>query len=349
MLSTLALVGLFALSPATVRSPVHSGAALPATARASMARQARLPVPSFRLRSAWLDGGSVSTDADARLAQRRRPTTSTATATSSTTAATTPTPPGTAAATTPPAGAATAPATTPPATTPPATTPAAGDPTPATGAPATTGTTPDAPPATTPETPAAAPTPDAAQPASEEEPDIELLRHRAAITRVHRPLGIATWASFLVTLSLGTLRVINARSAFGAGLCARPSPDTGMGILGEFGCSGLTPLHGFSSFITTALYTTTAILAASMPDPERASEGNDRRATILRLHRAVRWVHLTGMILMPILGILAARPDVIGISPSAMDDFSMGMRTVHMFVGYTTFAALTTAMILELM
>jgi hypothetical protein len=107
------------------------------------------------------------------------------------------------------------------------------------------------------------------------------------------------------------------------------------------------------------MYTTTAILAASMPDPERASEGNDRRATILRLHRAIRWVHMAGMILMPILGILSIHPEVFGLStspggtppnltPSPAANFGTAMRTAHVFIGYTTFTALTFAMVLEL-
>lgn len=197
----------------------------------------------------------------------------------------------------------------------------------------------------------------AAQAPTEEEPSIDLLRQRRRLTQIHRPLGIATWSSLLVTTTLGTIAAINQRTIFGQGNCAM----TGEGVLGRFGCEGLSPLHGLSAFVTVSLYATTGIFALSMPDPERVTSHDDRRGARLRLHRAMAWVHFAGMVLQPILGMLSAFPGMIGLTvdPTApideitraserIQEYQAVMRTVHLGVGYITLAALTTAMILEL-
>ncbi|MEZ4405672.1 MAG: hypothetical protein R3A52_04115 [Polyangiales bacterium] len=67
------------------------------------------------------------------------------------------------------------------------------------------------------------------------------------------------------------------------------------------------------------------------------------------------WVHGAGMVLMPLLGILSARPQMIGIdpitsagAPNTFQDFQSAMRTTHAIVGFTTLAALSFAAYLEL-
>lgn len=196
---------------------------------------------------------------------------------------------------------------------------------------------------------------------SEQEPDIELLRHRAQLTRIHRVLGITTFASVTVTTLLGTVLAINQPTLFGSGLCADIDPMTGRSraLLGEdFGCGTARTWHKVSAFVSLGLYASTGVFALSMPDPERASEGNDIRAGRLRLHRAMAWVHLAGMILQPILGIVAFEPSLVGVNIDPMDpvrsrqgleDFQRTMRTIHLGVGYVTWAALGTAMVLELL
>lgn len=211
----------------------------------------------------------------------------------------------------------------------------------------------DAPPAS--EAPAAEA---ASEAPAEEEPSIDLLRQRARMTRVHRPLGIATWSGLLVTEALGTIMAINQRTWFGPGNCSNVSPTGASGcIFGDWGASGLGTMHEVSAFVTLGLYTATGIYALAMPDPEHASAGNDPRARRLRIHKALAWVHLVGMVLQPILGIMAASPTAFGLSTtpspgstsSPAQDFSASLRTIHMGVGYVTFAALTGAMIDELL
>jgi hypothetical protein len=177
------------------------------------------------------------------------------------------------------------------------------------------------------------------------EPDLEMLRHREHITRTHRTLGIVTLASMSVTTLLGTLLAINEPTVFGPGLCINGSAN---GVLGTFGCDTLVFVHETSAFITLGLYTATGIFALSMPDPEHASVGNDARARRLRLHQALAWVHLVGMVLEPLLGIVSTGPSIVGVRPDAQTDFRAVMNTVHLSVGYITLAALTTAMIIEL-
>jgi hypothetical protein len=181
----------------------------------------------------------------------------------------------------------------------------------------------------------------AAETGSGEEPDIELLRQRARITRVHRILGISTFASLVVTEFLGTFLALNRPTVFGDGTGCRCELGLPPGAL--------NPLHEISAFITVGLYAATGIFALSMPDPEHASAGNDRRGRTLRVHKALAWVHLTGMALQPILGVLSYDYGALGIHDNAHSDFARDMRTVHIVVGYATLAALTAAMVVELL
>src|SRR5262249_26318630 len=104
--------------------------------------------------------------------------------------------------------------------------------------------------------------------AAEEEPNIELLRHREHLTRTHRALGITTWLSMGLTTALGTMVLLNRPTWLGPGLC---SSMDGYNILGDFGCGPLSAVHEISSLITMGLYATTGIFALAMPDPEHAS------------------------------------------------------------------------------
>jgi hypothetical protein len=177
-----------------------------------------------------------------------------------------------------------------------------------------------------------------------EEPSIELIQHRQQVVNMHRPLGIATLATLGVTEALGLVAAINQRTWFGPGECrAGGSPIFGF----EFGCGGLSALHGVMAFATVTLYTTTGIYALSMPDPERAAEGDSRGAARLRIHKILAWIHAGGMISMPVLGFLGANPGTFGIQ-DPRGDYAAAFRSVHEIVGFTTFAALAGAMIVEL-
>jgi hypothetical protein len=177
-----------------------------------------------------------------------------------------------------------------------------------------------------------------------DEPNIELIQHRQQNVNLHRPLGIATFATLTVTEVLGIFAAINQRTWFGQGECrAGGSPILGF----EFGCNGLSALHGVFAFATITLYTTTGIYALSMPDPERASEGSSRGAVRLRIHKALAWVHAIGMVAMPVLGFLGANPNAFGIQDTR-GDYAAAFRSVHEILGFVTWGALGAAMVVEL-
>lgn len=208
---------------------------------------------------------------------------------------------------------------------------------------------------------AASPAPEA-DAGEEAEPSIDLLRAREHSTRMHRPLGFAALGSLVVTEIAGTIMAVNQRTLFGVGQCnvpVAPLPDGSTPnpcILGDYGGTPLAAFHEVSAFITVGFYAAAGMYALTMPDPEHASVGNDDRARRLRVHRALSYVHLAGMILMPILGVLAIEPGIVGvrIDPANLDasvrtlnDYQATLRTIHTGVGYVTLAALTVAMLYE--
>lgn len=161
----------------------------------------------------------------------------------------------------------------------------------------------------------------------------EEARKRAKLRTFHRAFGVTTWVSLGFTNAIGTARYANV-IGFGKPLC-----DEGGGapILGEkWGCGdGLKYQHLVSASFTTASYVTTRVLAGLMPDPYGAGEGDDTSAKKLRLHRALSWVHLAGMIAMPILGFATSMTDDPGKRST--------LATAHLITGYATFAAVSTA------
>ncbi len=80
-------------------------------------------------------------------------------------------------------------------------------------------------------------------------------------------------------------------------------------------------------------YVATAALAVLSPPPLiRRNEGST-----ITTHKLLAWIHFVGMMAMPILGSLAAHAKTV--------DQANTLRTVHEIVGYSTVAALATAMI----
>ncbi len=75
---------------------------------------------------------------------------------------------------------------------------------------------------------------------------------------------------------------------------------TGFGAGGHQTSSSTRDLHAALGGTTAALYFTTAYFAIRAPK----IEGTETRGPI-RLHKALAWVHGTGMVLTPILGIMA--------------------------------------------
>jgi hypothetical protein len=171
----------------------------------------------------------------------------------------------------------------------------------------------------------------------------QLMRHRGRVLRTHRAFAIATWGSFLATMAVGTIQAVNQDTWFGRGACSS-DPNA-------FACresSYVTGLHQLLAFTSTGLYVTSGVIAASAPDPENAASGDDAPSRRLALHKTLAWVHGIGMILLPVLGVLSANPQIFGVTdPEARADFGRAMRTIHLFTGYATFTALTVAGILE--
>lgn len=159
-------------------------------------------------------------------------------------------------------------------------------------------------------------------------------RKRASLRTLHRAFGITTWISLGATNAIGTARYANV-IGFGTPLCTEGSP-----VLGRtWGCGdGLRYQHLISASFTSLSYATTRVLAGLMPDPYGAGEGDDLHAKKLRIHRALSWVHLAGMIAMPLLGLATSMTDDI--------DKRRGLATAHLITGYTTFAALSTAAVI---
>lgn len=183
----------------------------------------------------------------------------------------------------------------------------------------------------------------AAAPAEEPEPSIDLIRARERLVRTHRTLGLATFSALSLTTILGTIAVVNQQTVFGQGNCANGNP-----VFGQWGCGGLTTLHGISAITTVALYATTGGFALSMPDPEHAAEGNDRRAVRLRVHRGLAYAHLIGMSVQALLGFLSLGSSLFQLTGTTGAEFRSAVRTTHMFVGYATWATFSSAMITEL-
>ena len=156
--------------------------------------------------------------------------------------------------------------------------------------------------------------------------EAELVRRRGILKTYHRSMGVTTWISLASTTVLGTLRYLDV-NGFGDPLC-----DSGSPIFGhDFGCgAGLRTWHLISASFTTLSYAVTRILAALMPDPYDAGADDPT----LRLHRALSWVHLAGMIAMPFLGVATSLTE--GKTREALG-------TAHLATGYATLAALSTA------
>lgn len=150
--------------------------------------------------------------------------------------------------------------------------------------------------------------------------------------RMHRTLSLVTTGSLLVTAGLGTLSAINEGTAFHEGRCATGNP-----LLGDYGCESLHIVHGASAILSLVLYTATAV--QGLPLGLSQSEGP--------LYRILSYVHLVGIVLQPILGLITAYPEIIGINPGAQERFGDVMRTIHIGVGYVTVAAYATTTVLE--
>jgi hypothetical protein len=154
-----------------------------------------------------------------------------------------------------------------------------------------------------------------------------------------RTLRWSTATALVATSVLGTMAAINQPTAFGDGRCITGNP-----VLGEYGCDrGLSTLHGSVAVLSVTLYTANGVLRLAAP------ESKGFVAEPLRpIHHVLGWVSLVGIIVQPALGLIAAYPQVVGMSNAApTDPFPRNLRTVHLFIGYVTTVAFLTATIME--
>ncbi len=174
-----------------------------------------------------------------------------------------------------------------------------------------------------------------------------IMRRRADIRAIHKPLGIATWAAMGVTLTLGFIQWHNLYGPFSS-LEDTPCVSGDGIIFGEGQCTGTPWVHLTSALITTALYSSTFTLSLLMPDPGGLDEGDSAFAGRLRLHKALRWVHFIGMVAQLGLGIVLANADAFGLDRANDYDALQALAAIHMGVGVVTFGALTGAALLFL-
>ncbi|WP_242392258.1 hypothetical protein [Anaeromyxobacter oryzisoli] len=155
-----------------------------------------------------------------------------------------------------------------------------------------------------------------------------------------RRLKWGTAGALVLTSTLGTLAAINQPTAFGDGRC-----QTGHPVFGDYGCNrGLSTLHGASGVLSATLYTADAALALAIRGPVGHVSPAARP-----WHRALTYIHLGGIVVQPILGLITVFPQVIGVNNTAPGDrFPRNMRTAHLTIGYLTAAAFLATLALEL-
>jgi len=178
--------------------------------------------------------------------------------------------------------------------------------------------------------------------ASDAEPTTaELMRMRGEMAPIHKWFGIATWAAMTATVFLGWVQYYNLYGFFDGrddNPCVR-----GDAVFGQGQCSGTPIPHLTSAILTTALYSVTFGLSFRMPDPLNLDEGDGDYAKNLRVHKALRWVHLVGMVAQMGLGLVIANGSRLGLDRTNDYGTLRALSTVHMGIGMVTWGTLTAA------
>lgn len=175
---------------------------------------------------------------------------------------------------------------------------------------------------------------------AEEEEYEEQIKYRNDLIKLHKPLGIATWASMTVTLGLGFIQYYNLYG-FGAGQGDNPCVK-GDAIFGQGSCTGRPWPHTLSASLTTGLYASTFVISLLMPDPDDLASGKGEFASTLRLHKFLRWIHFGGMITQVALGVIIGS-GLFGLDRANDYGTLQTLATVHMATGVITYGALTWA------
>ncbi|HEY6882059.1 MAG TPA: hypothetical protein VI299_28715 [Polyangiales bacterium] len=166
------------------------------------------------------------------------------------------------------------------------------------------------------------------------------LRKRSKLAKIHRTLGITSWALTGLAVIAGTIQWRNLYAGDeGSNPCVQ-----GNAWLGQKQCYGTPWFHALTGFGAGAAYFSTLGLEMAMPDPDNASKGNSAYAKNLRTHKILRWVHLSGMVAQMVLGIVIANPRISGGLDRANDYSTLrALSLVHLGAGYVTFGALSWA------
>lgn len=168
----------------------------------------------------------------------------------------------------------------------------------------------------------------------------EDVRRRQELGTVHRAFGIATWGAMTITTVLGFIQYYNLYGVAGTPRDATPCV-TGDAVFGQDQCYGTPWPHLIAALTTTALYTVTFSLSLLMPDPNDVSSGPGEFAERIRIHEALRWVHLVGMVAQMFMGIGLAN-NWFGDRANNYDTLAI-VAGVHQAIGWTTWGVLTAA------
>jgi hypothetical protein len=166
------------------------------------------------------------------------------------------------------------------------------------------------------------------------------VKRRNALTKVHRPLGLATWAAMTATLALGIIQYYNLYGFFadqGDNPCV-----TGDAIFGQDQCTGAPWPHRIGWITTTALYSATFTVSLMMPDPDDLADTKGEFGDTLRMHKLLRWVHFGGMLAQLALGLIVSQ-NLFGLDRANDYGALQTLATVHMASGIVTYGALTWA------
>jgi hypothetical protein len=167
------------------------------------------------------------------------------------------------------------------------------------------------------------------------------LRQRRDIALVHRAFGIATLVAMATTAVLGFIQFGDEYGFHGTR--TETACVQGTAVMQDF-CGSTPPWpHAIAAGTTAVLYFTTLGLALSMPDPLHVESGSSGWSERVRIHDALHWVHLSGIIVQALLGAFLANATAFGLNLDHDFTTMQALAGVHMAVGVVTFAALATA------
>ena len=168
----------------------------------------------------------------------------------------------------------------------------------------------------------------------------EQMERRAHIATIHKWLGVSTLSAMTLTVASG---IVQYRNLYGGGSLAGTPCVRGNAWPSQATCTGDPVGHLTLGMVTGALYFTTFGLSYAMPDPYGASEGHSPFARRLRAHKALRWVHFSGMIAQLVLGVVIANGDWFGLDRANDYGTLRALASVHLGIGALTYASLATA------